>query len=243
MPKTAKDPKCGKNGAAVVWHPIEKKYYAGFAGNEDYPMAVFNAAGKRISDENLTCMKDLRGLWYNPKLKNIWGNGYYDIGWFNYKLNSKGIPVENEIYAEGMNQPEEHSIGVFNATTNNVYFQDFGEIIVYDADAMQEEDSTIRIYLGYTRAVESSDDFEDFNYFLDNYNTNVLIYTGIRKAEFGFLNKTKNQVELYNRKTGLMTQKLKLPYDLKISSMFNFSYSNGIYWVFNTDTRKWTGYK
>jgi hypothetical protein len=113
---------------------------------------------------------------------------------------------------------------------------------MYNADAMQEEDSTLRLYPGISKK-EDIDEEDDGEYLDEDYNYNVLIYTGIPKAEFGLLNITENQVELYNSKTGLMTQKLKLPADVETYPAFNFSYSNGIYWFFNMDTRIWTGYK
>ena len=37
MPKTVDDDMPGTRGASVVWHPVNKKYYACFAGNADYP--------------------------------------------------------------------------------------------------------------------------------------------------------------------------------------------------------------
>ena len=95
--KAGEDSLPGTRGAAVIWHPVQKKYYAAFAGNETFPLAVFDVAGKRLSGEDLTCLIDIRGLWYNPKLKKICGNGYSEIGWFSYKLDAKGIPTESEI--------------------------------------------------------------------------------------------------------------------------------------------------
>jgi len=242
MPKTADDSMPGTRGAAVVWHPVQKKYYAAFAGNEGYPLAVFDVNGKRLSDDDLTCMNDTRGLWYNPTLKKICGNGYSDIGWFNYTLNTKGIPTESEVYAAGKNQPDEQSIGVFNAKSNMVYFLSGQNIHTYNSEVMEEEDSIIRLYPGVSKKEDNEleDDGETLG---EDYSYNVLIYTGIPKAEFGLLNIVEKQVELYNRKTGLMTQKLKLPADLPTWTAFNFSYANGIYWAFDQETRIWTGYK
>lgn len=239
---TGEDSLPGTRGGAVAWHPLQKKYYAAFAGNVSYPLAVFNMAGKLLSGEDLTTIEDLRGLWYNPKLKKICGNGYNDIGWFSYKLDAKGIPEESEVYAAGMNQPGQQSIGVFNTKTNMVCFLDGQNIYVYNADAMQEEDSTIRLYPGISKK-EDIDEDDDGEFLSEDYSYNVLIYTGIPKAEFGLLNVIEKQVELYNRKTGLLTQKLKLPADLPTWPAFNFSYANGIYWAFDQETRTWTGYK
>ncbi len=242
MPKTADDSMPGTRGAAVVWHPIQKKYYVSFAGNEGYPMAVFNSTGKLLSGDDLTTKHDTRGLWYNPSFNKICGNGYSDIGWFSYKLDAKGIPEESEVYTAGKNQPGEQSIGVFNAKSNMVYFLDAQSIYVYNAEAMQEEDSTIRLHPGISKATDIDED-DDGTVLSEDYSYNVLIYTGIPKAEFGLLNVVEKQVELYNRKTGLMTQKLKLPAGLTTWPAFNFSYANGTYWAFDQDTRIWTGYK
>jgi hypothetical protein len=242
MPKTIEDTMPGTRGGAVVWHPVQKKYYAAFAGNENYPMAVFNNTGKRLSGDELTCMADLRGLWYNTKLKKICGNGYNETGWFNYTLDVKGIPNELVVTTEGMNQPGKQSIGVYNPNSNMVYFLNGQHIEVYNSNAMPEEDSTIRLYPGISRK-EAIVNTDDASVLPEDYNNNELIYTGFPKAEFGLLNTNLKQVELYNRKTGLMTQKLKLPEDIELWTAFNFSYTNGIYWSFNQDTRIWTGYK
>ena len=239
---TGEDSLPGKRGGAVIWHPLQKKYYAAFAGNETFPLAVFDVTGKLLSGEDQTCLVDTRGLWYNPKLKKICGNGYADIGWFSHTLDLKGIPVTSEIYVAGMNQPGEQSIGVFHAKSNLVYFLYGQNIFVYNADAMQEEDSTLRLYPGISKK-EDIDEEDDGEFLSEDYNSNVLIYTGISKAEFGLLNVMEKQVELYNKKTGLLTQKLRLPDDVETYTAFNFSYTNGTYWAFNMDTRIWTGYK
>ena len=238
---TGDDSLPGKRGGAVVWHPIQKKYYAAFAGNSTFPLAVFDITGKRLSDEDQTTLQDTRGLWYNPKLKKICGNGYNNIGWFSYKLDAKGIPTESEIDFEGMNQPGEQSIGVSNTQTNQVCFLYGQHIYLYNADAMQS-DTSIRLYPGVSKK-EDIDEDDDGETLSEDYNYNVLIYTGISKAEFGLLNVYLRQVELYNQKTGLLTQKLKLPADLPTWPAFNFSYTNGTYWAFDQDTRTWTGYK
>ena len=76
MPKTADDEKPGKRGASIVWHPVQKKYYAVFAGNVDFPMGVFDEKGKRLSPDDQIAMLDTRGLWYDPSTKLISGNAY-----------------------------------------------------------------------------------------------------------------------------------------------------------------------
>src|SRR5881394_2204758 len=69
MPLTVDDNMPGTRGSNVVWHPVQKKYYAAFAGNMGYPLAFFDAKGNRLSDDSLRCLEDTRGLWYNPDKK------------------------------------------------------------------------------------------------------------------------------------------------------------------------------
>jgi hypothetical protein len=232
----------GTKGAAVAWDPLQKKYYAAFAGNMSFPLAVFDATGKRLSDESLTTMIDTRGLWYSPKMKKICGNGYNDLGWFSYELDRKGIPEDYEFIAEGKIQPDNNSIGVLNTESNMVCFLDGQYIVVYGSDFMEDDESETRLYPGISRK-EDIDEEDEGDFLGDDYNFTVLIYTGIPKAEFGLINAAKKEVELYNQKTGLMTQILRLPADLELWKSFNFGYANGIYWAFNQGARTWVGYK
>lgn len=71
MPKETEDINSGTNGASVCWHPVTKKYYAAFAGNSNYPLGVFDAEGKLLSDSGLTTMQDVRGLWYDKTNKKF----------------------------------------------------------------------------------------------------------------------------------------------------------------------------
>src|SRR5687768_9931926 len=102
----------GANGASVTWHPGLKKYYAAMAGNTTYFIGVYDTKGTRLNPTTQETMFDIRGLWYNPNTKTIQMNGYEDFGWAEYKLDSKGFPTSVKNIHEGMNQPEEQSVGV-----------------------------------------------------------------------------------------------------------------------------------
>ncbi|MBK8953300.1 MAG: hypothetical protein IPM85_14545 [Chitinophagaceae bacterium] len=111
MALTADDDMPGTRGASVVWHPVQKKYYAAMAGNVGYPMCVFDSKGNRLSEDDHATQMDVRGLWYNPVKKAIQGNGYGDFGWFSYKLDAKGMVIEVETIKEGQNQPDVQCVG------------------------------------------------------------------------------------------------------------------------------------
>lgn len=241
MPKTAEDDMPGTRGASVVWHPVQKKYYASFAGNKDYPMAVFNATGKRVSSENQTTLIDTRGLWYNPVKKLVCGNGYNDNGWFSYKLNPLGLVNELKNDTTGLNQPGEQSVGTYNIAKKQVLFLSGSEIWSYNADATLAENKTV-LHWGLTAKDGIAED-DNVTETPEGYNATSLIYTGLPNAEVGVLNIVDRQVELYNIKTGFLTRKLQLPEEAPAEAMFNFAFANGMYWLFDMTNRTWIGYK
>lgn len=241
MPRTADDDMPGTRGAAVVWHPVQKKYYAAMAGNIGYPLGVYDATGKLLSDETLNTEQDIRGLWYNAARKQIQGNTYNDYGWFYYTLNAKGIPLSSTTFVEGMAQPTEQSTGAFNSAKQQVLFLSEGNIYTYDMTGKQLE-NTLRIHWGRTQKEGISEDETEEAETPEGYNSSM-VYTGIKGAELGFLNITDMQIELYNMNNGFLTQKLKLPEDAPMNTSFNFSYSNGMYWLFSIEERTWKSYK
>ena len=248
MPRTTDDDMPGTRGASVAWHPVQKKYYASFAGNAGYPHAVFNMTGKRISGDELNTDVDTRGLWYNAKTKKISGNGYASNGWFNYTLDPKtGIPSQYNIEFEGTNQPNDQCVGTYNPLANEVLFLDGDNVVAYSAaDAKEKDGSRITLHWGRTKSqgvAEKKEGEEDVTGPPEGYNKTTIIFSGIAGAEIGVLNTIDRQVELYNGKTGFMTQKLKIPEDAVLEESFNFAYANGIYWLFNIEERKWIGYK
>lgn len=233
----------GSNGASVVWHPVLKKYYASFAGNASYPLAVFDIKGNLLSPDNLETMFDVRGLWYNTVSKKIEANGYDDFGWISYKLNIKGIPEDVVQLQEGMVQPGAHSVGVFDAIKKRVCFLDNGIISSYSLKGEKADDE---IEINNNTETEDAEitegELEADSETEDKYNSTALCYTGIANAEFGILNYGKMQIELYNRK-GILTKAFKLPDDILGYDNFNFAYANSIWWLFDKDERKWFGFK
>lgn len=222
----------GSNGASVVYHPIQKKYYAAFAGNADYPLAVFDLKGKLLNDTAVGF--DARGMWYNSKTKTIQANGYNDFGWTNFKLNKKGFPTGNDVFISGLNQPNEQSVGLFNDNLQAVYFLKDMSLVQYDTKGT--EGKTIQLYPKIVAEDSMTDELPEY------YNLTP-IYTGLLKGEIGLLNNTDQTIELYNIATGKPTSKWQLPTDIPDNSIFNIAYANGIVWLFDKSRRTWLGYK
>ncbi len=246
MPKTASDLDCGTNGASVAWHPEQKKYYASFAGNSNFPFGVFDVKGKRLSEDNLTAMEDVRGLWYNPVLKTLEGNPYNNANWFYYTLDDNGIisksTADIEYDYDEYNLPDIQSAGTFDTLKKKVAFLKNGFVDYYNIDDFWAfVDKSTKIYFGKKSTPPTSE--EPSKVTPEEYNSTSLIYTGIKKAELGFLNVDQKQIELYDDNTGLLTKILTLPKDASVENVLNFAYSNKTYWLFDITKRAWKGYK
>lgn len=244
MPKTADDDFCGTNGASVCWNPVNRLYYAAFAGNSEFPMAVFNSAGKRLSSEDLTTMGDLRGIWYDPATKKLIANGYKTSGWMEFNLDEKGIPARIETLFPGTNQPNWQSAGAYDSRLKRVFFLDKSRVLLYEnfGDLFARRDDSVQIHWGRTQS-QGPASFEDEFEENEDYNNTTVIATGIRGAEFGVLNTLDRKIELYDINNGYLKKSYKLPVDAPVKEWLNFAYTNGIFWLFDVADRKWIGYK
>lgn len=231
----------GANGASVTWHPTLKKYYAAMAGNIEFSLSVYDIDGKRISPAEQKTLFDVRGLWYNPTTKSLQMNGYNEFGWGEYELDKDGLPKSVKILHKGKNQPDVQSVGAYDPSKRSVYFYNAdGQVERYDPkDAGFKE--TIELHLGKTAEDDNvgSDNYD----VIDDYNATTLVFTGLPKAEIALYNYYNHEIELYDLKTGFLTRKLTLPDSAPKPEYLNFSYCNGIYWLFDKEARIWKGYK
>ena len=241
MPKEDYDLNNGVKGASVCWHPVEKKYYAVFSGSKDYPLGVYDAAGKLLTDTSVTAIQDVRGLWYNPATKRICGNAGNNGGWFYYILNNKGVPTAAKTAFTGMKQPDENSAGAYDAISNDVYFLDGGKVSYYNSKAVFT--SKTAIHWGQPKVLGPAE-FENEDNGNNDYNQTTVVNSGIATMPIGLLNVKRNRIELYDAKEGYLQQLLLLPDgDFFGPRYLGFAYSNGIYWLYNIDNRTWLGFK
>jgi hypothetical protein len=244
LPELEKDALPGTRGASVVWHPLQKKYYAAMSGNAGFPLAIFNEKGTVISSNDLACLKDVRGLWYNPILKRIEGNCYDDGGWFTYGLDKQGIVKNYTEIIETMNQPSSQVVGVYATKNKTVMFLDLDTIYVYKNYGDYKFIKTYSLTLGYEVAPKAENDvfYDSFDEY-ENYNKYTLVSTNMANMEVGLLNTVLSKIEIYSLSTGLIKKSFSFPKDATIPPLFGFAYTNGIFWLFNQDSREWVGYK
>jgi hypothetical protein len=236
----------GSNAAAVVWHPVTKKYYTSMVGNAIYSMGIYNANGKPFK-ENIDAEHDYRGFWYNPVSKRIEFNCYNTGGIGYFELYGRGLVTKNKVEFEGMNQPQDQNVGVYYPSGNHIIYLNTATYAVekYSAKTGLPAGTLTTLRVGCKKQNEADDmDADTESSRWEGRNMNSVQYTGMAKAELAILNYDDRIIELYDQKTGLMSSKFfKIPESVTIHLSFNFCYNNGLWWFFNKDERKWVGCK
>ena len=229
------------NGAAVAWHPAQKKYYAAQAG-VDAPMMVFDEKGKKITATDLKAGVDVRGFWYNPITRTLQVTTAGNAGWYEYALDDRGIPENRRRMGIETGQQDAQAVGAYAAKLNSIYFFDPNTVNV-ESRMLSGLAGADKMKLRLGSAVKDGVSDEELSKRKNSYNQTTIIYTGIGHAEIGLLNLAGKQIELYDVATGLMTQTLKLPPAAPVSASLNFSYSNNVYWLYDRANKEWDGYK
>ncbi|MCC7030330.1 MAG: hypothetical protein IT257_08490 [Chitinophagaceae bacterium] len=233
-------PGAGTDGAGVVWHPGQRKYYAAMAGQANFPLTVYDEKGMQLTGDRLVTMTNLRGMWYNPNTKTIQTNGFATFGWREYDLDIDGIPEGIKIIQQGQHQPGLDHVGTYNPVADVLYFLDTEEGMRLAIYSMKTGNTRYNLTLHLQKVSELiSEEEEDTD---DEYNHTNALFTGIQNMEIALLNMTQKRIEFYNL-NGLMTATRALPPETIPEGTLNFAYANGIFWLFNKAQRQWDGYK
>lgn len=141
-----------------------------------------------------------------------------------------------------MKQPDENSTGAYEPGAQLVYFLDGGTLVFYNTKGVFSK--KLAIHWGQPKILGPAE-FENEGNENTDYNHTTVVYTGIATEPAGLPNVKRNRIELYDTKEGYLQQILLLPEDNETygSRALNFAYANGIYWLFNIDSRTWLGFK
>lgn len=219
----------GNNGMAVAYNPKKKLYYAVSGGNESYPLGVFGGKGERVAGNRANA--DFRGLWWNTELNRLEGNTYRRSN----KPTILSVTIDDKGYFTGENitvtekniQPNIQACGVYDFKNKLILFYSYGKVYKVKRSSL-EKIGNIKLELPVDE---------------DNISPYSIIYTGFPKKDVGVFDFENKKVYLFDSNTGQHTFTVNLPSESKTYSTFNFSYANGYVWLYNKDTKTWTGHK
>jgi hypothetical protein len=219
----------GFNGSAVTWHPIFEKYYTMIAGNEEFPIEVFDMNGKHL--QTRSAGNDCRGLWYNPTYEYLESNTYETHDIISYGFDEDGLLVDEQPYVELYELPvwDPQSVLALDIERNAYvwYNYEVNVLGIISADTGDEEEII-------SPALPVDKEF---------INSNTVIYTGVEGAEYGLLNIYTKQVYLISKIDGKVSATVQLPAQIGLSDAFRFSFANGHIWIYDADERRWDGFK
>jgi hypothetical protein len=208
----------GTNGCAVVWNPEKQLYYTVVAGNATFPIDVFSETGKWLSTHESGV--DNRGLWYNTKSGKLEARSY-DGGLYAYSLKENGKPNTPELIKDEVG-PADQNVGTY--FKGSVYYYSDGVINSISSKGKQK-----------ALQLAMSSNYENYNHY-------SMGATGVKNYEFVVWNFTNRSLEFYNLK-GKLTATVTLSGDIPEAENFRFSFANKRAWLYDVDSRTWTGYK
>lgn len=217
----------GTNGVAVAYNPDKQLYYGVFAGNSLFPLEVYSSTGTPIATQEAGF--DVRGMWYNPGKKCLEGISYDNNGGFEITLGTDGQITGSRAtaFSYGMNG---QTVAVYAEKKKSVMFIEESTVYFFKPGKLKSKTLSLEIPSGVSL------------------NTNGPVYTGVKNYEIGLFEAETMTVHLFSASTGKETGKVKLNAGsctavTNAPDYFRVSYCNDRVFLFDTDTRTWTGYK
>lgn len=216
----------GTNASAVAYVPGPNVYITVIAGNETFPMEVFDQQGKTIASQEVGL--DIRGVWYNPETKALEGNGAGELGWYTMPLDANGLPAGDwEVITDGQLQPDYQSVLSYVTpkkklvTFNNGFFSYWGR---------KKAKEKVRVQYGTPG---------NTNWFID---PTTAAYTGNDDFPIAVLELNVGQILYFNLKGRYLGATIIPDTDPEITG-FRFAFANGFAFVFDKEERTWRAYR
>jgi hypothetical protein len=218
----------GTNGVSVTYNPSTQLYYTVFAGNSLYPIETHSSSGTSIASEEVGF--DVRGMWYNPSTKTIQGISYDNQGGFELKLNTDGT-IKGSVATSFSYGMEGQTVATYAEKKKSIMFVEGNTAYFFKPGKTKSK----TVILSPT----------DMNTTL---NTNGPMYTGVKNYEIALFEAETMTVHLFSASSGKETGKVVLKSGTcetieEAPDFFRVSYCNERVFLFDTDSRTWTGYK
>lgn len=217
----------GTNGLAVVYNAKNNLYYSIFAGNEVYPLETHTANGSTIASQEAGF--DARGMWYNSKKNCLEGIMFGNNGTITLKLDATGKIEGSNLssFSYGMG---EQTVATYAEKKKAIMFVEGNNVSFFKPGSTKAKTISLLVPSGVSL------------------NTNGPAYTGVKNYEIALLESGGNVVHLFSEKTGEETGKVKLNFnnlgdDFEIPLLYRVSYTNNMLFVYDVNSRTWSGFK
>ncbi|HYG15432.1 MAG TPA: hypothetical protein VEC12_06725, partial [Bacteroidia bacterium] len=150
-----------------------------------------------------------------------------DYGVVQYSLNGEGRPLNTTSVTGNSGQPDDQSVGAYDFKNDHIIYYADGKLT-------KVKRSDFSVAGTVTLALPVSE------YYINN---TAVIYTGVKGKEAGILDYENKKVYLFDISGGKLTHTVNLPSNATVHEFFRFSFANGHIWLYDVNSRSWTGYK
>ena len=215
------------DGGAVIWNPRNKVYYCSFFGSPNSPLLMFDSAGN-ISATKTEIGLDCRAIWYNSGDACIEGAASEVEEYFSLGVDATGAPKTVKYIYTGHYHMFEMGMGSWVAPKNEVWY--YSNRFVHRFRVKKNSEPELF-------ELDIDDHYFDINAF-------AMVYTGIRNAEVGLYDYVKNRILLFSRRSGKLKRILNIQHpNSPRPSNAGFSFSNGLFWLYDNAEHAWYGYR
>ena len=226
-PTLISSPNSETNRTAVAWNPNAQLYYSVDAGNPTFEIDTYDQAFNLLMHGPQGF--DYRGAWWNPNTAQLEGNGYASLGIFVQDLQvDTGYPLGTGTVILTGAQPDPQSVGTYDPVAD--------EILYYFNYGIYRYARATNAFVGTTPITGLPP---------GSINSNSIAYIGCAGHEIGIYDYANLRLLFINKATGAYVGACQLPANAPPTSMFDMSYCNGIFWLYD-DTpipHVWHGYQ
>lgn len=216
----------GYNGLAVAYNPKENVYYSVFAGNMGFPLEVHDGlTGASISTKEVGA--DVRGMWYNPKKKQLHGILVGNEG--SYVMDMEGTMISSPKIINVGYGLDFNDIARFH--NKKVYFLNGNGLTVFK----QGKTKAVKNIYPEAFGIQGAESFNMLGFF----------HTGVKGYEIGVYNFVEEKLYLINEASGKTAAKVDIAFDSEYLELdrFKISYANKHLFLFDVNKRQWDGYR
>jgi hypothetical protein len=212
--------------SGVAFHPDFDTYYSVNSGLSGYPIEAFSEAGTLLATS--TQAFNFQGLWFNPVINGIEGNGFDNEGIFTHDLDATGLPMGTGTVRFTINQPTSRSVGDMDVADSLYIYYYNGSIFRYnstDNSALDTMNITnLPVSIGFL-------------------NLRSIVYVGCAEREYGVYDYVTKKLYYINKATGAYNGETKLPADAPLAQESQMSYANNRLFLYDIPSRTWKGYQ
>lgn len=214
------------NRSGIAYNPNQQLYYSVNAGGGSFPIETFSSTGTPMA--SIASGYSYRGFWWNPNNNTAEGKVIGSGGIVQQNLDGSFYPLGTGNLIVAGSGPDAQSCGDYDWVDDEIVYYFNGSIYRYDRAT-----HTLIASIAVTGLPAP----------IGNLNTNTATYTNVTGMEIGLYDGINKAFYFINKLTGVYATSCQLPLTAPPGANFQMGFENGYFWIYNTASSQWEGYK